>query len=168
MAFCSFHEYFFIASIESKQVPRSGNFSFGNRKIQSQLSLYAMAHYRPVNSTYCSPTNLAVSDRFSHANASIRPNRKYQRKQWASPWLFSNFNVIFSVLAPSFVLNSDVSSPAVMRSMNVGSELALSSMSKETCSRYCFWRKCSSFRTSVLWSILLCPKYPLKSNEQTR
>ena len=32
MTFSSFDEFYFMASIESKRVPRSGNFSFRNRK----------------------------------------------------------------------------------------------------------------------------------------
>ena len=32
MSFSSFHEFCLMASMESKRVPRSGNFSFRNRK----------------------------------------------------------------------------------------------------------------------------------------
>ena len=97
MVSSSIHEFYLMASIESNRVPRSGNFNFGNRKEsrgeesgeygassivfaavlalnRSPHSLYVMAYYRHVQSTHCSSTNQAVSNGFSHANASIRPN----------------------------------------------------------------------------------------------
>ena len=82
--------------------------------IRSQLLFYAIKHYLRVKSTNYSSTNLTVSEGFFQANAirsnsifywpflpleriRVAPDHEYRRKQWASPWLLSDFDVVFSV-----------------------------------------------------------------------
>ena len=143
-------------------------------------------------------TNLLVSDIFSQVSASIRPNSilywpsvslericdapnyEYRRKQWTSPWLLSDFDVVFFVSACllSFILMTvNLFACQICRPMSLYQLWCVPWVWDQN------WRDPACLTRPAHTIVLeensdllelavrrrvLCQKYPPKSNEQTR
>ena len=156
-----------------------------------------MAHYCHVKSTNCSITNLSVSDGYSYANVSIQPNsilnwpfvlleqishapnREYRRKQWASPWVLRDFDVVFSAsfrLLFSVLMTVDMFAWQSRRPMSRHQLWCVPWMWDQNW-RDPAWLKRPAYGTvfeenlalfeQAMWLRVSCPKYSTKSNQQT-